>query len=84
MPEKADVPAITFRMETLRKQSGTTRALKLFAYDIRKIVETQPLPEYGLRLSRDGKHELVTLYRDLAKPGRKKRGFRLSVIKTPP
>ena len=69
VPEKADVPAITFRMETLRRQSGTTRALKLFAYDIRKIAETQPLPEYGLRLSRDGKHELVTLYRDLASPG---------------
>ena len=76
VPEKADVPAITFRMETLRKQSGTTRALKLFAYDIRKIAEAQPLPEYGLRLSRDGKLELVTLYRDITKPGRTKRGFR--------
>ena len=42
-------------METLRRQSGTTRVLKLFAYDIRKIAETQPLPEYGLRIGRDGK-----------------------------
>ena len=73
------MPAITFRMETLRKQSGTTRALKLFAYDIRKIAEAQPLPEYGLRLSRDGKLELVTLYREITKPGRTKRGFRPSV-----
>jgi hypothetical protein len=28
------------------------------------------LPEYGLRIDREGKHELVTLYRDHAKPPR--------------
>jgi plasmid replication initiation protein len=84
VPEKAAPPAITFRMKTLHQQSGTTRAEKLFAYDIRKIAETQPLPEYGLRIDRDGKHELVSLFRDPAKPGRFPRGFRLSVIKPRP
>ena len=80
VPDKAEVPAISFRMDTLHKQSGTTRPLRMFAFDIRKIAERQPLPEYGIRISRDGKHELVTLYRDHAKPGRLPRGFRLSVI----
>ena len=47
VPEKADVPAITFRMETLHRQSGTTRPQRNFAIDIRKIAETQPLPEYS-------------------------------------
>ena len=84
VPEKADVPAITFRMETLRRQSGTTRVLKLFAYDIRKIAETQPLPEYCLRIGRDGKHELVTLFRDPVKPGRKQRRFRPVMVETLP
>jgi Replication initiator protein A len=63
VPEKADVPAITFRMQTLHQQSSTTRALKLFAYDVRKIADTQPLPEYSLRIGRDDRHELVTLPR---------------------
>ena len=80
VPDKAEVPAIHFRMDTLHKQSGTSRELKKFAFDIRKMAETQPLPEYGLRIERDGRHELVTLYRDKAKPGRVPRGFRLSVI----
>lgn len=37
VPEKADVPAIGFRMATLRRQSGTTRELKKFAFDLRRI-----------------------------------------------
>ena len=80
VPEKANVPATTFRMETLHRQSGTTRPQRNFAIDIRKIAETQHLPEYSLRIDRDGKHELVSLFRDPAKPGRFPRGFRLSVI----
>lgn len=80
VPDKAEVPAICFRMDTLHKQSGTTRERKLFAFDLRKIAERQPLPEYGLRIDRDGRNELVTLYRDKAKLGRVPRGFRLSVI----
>jgi plasmid replication initiation protein len=80
VPDKAEVPAIHFRMDTLHKQSGTTRPLRNFAGDIRKMAETQPLPEYGLRIDRDGKHELVTLYRDHGKPRRLPRGFkRLSI-----
>src|SRR5512132_180933 len=80
VPEKADAPAITFRMATLHRQSGTTRPQRNFAIDIRKIAETQLLPEYSLRIDRAGKHELVSLFRDPAKPGRFPRGFRLSVI----
>ena len=71
-------------METLHRQSGTTRQQKNFAFDIRKIAETQPLPEYSLRIDRNGKHELVNLFRDPAKPGRFPRGFRLSVVKPLP
>jgi hypothetical protein len=67
-------------MEILHRQSGTTRPQRNFAIDIRKIAETQHLPEYSLRIDRDGKHELVSLFRDPAKPGRFPRGFRLSVI----
>jgi hypothetical protein len=43
VPEKADVPAIAFQMP-LHQQSGTTRVLKLFAYDVKKIADSQPLP----------------------------------------
>lgn len=80
VPDKADLPAITFRMETLHKQSGTTRPLRNFAIDIRKMAERQPLPEYGISVRKEGKHEMVTLYRDKAKPGRMPRGFRMTVI----
>jgi plasmid replication initiation protein len=80
VPEKAEPPAIAFRMDTLRRQSGTTRVLKLFAYDVRRIAEQQPLPEYGLRVERDGRHELVTLSRDPNKPRRPRRGFRPLLI----
>ncbi len=80
VPDKAEVPAIHFRTDTLHRQSGTTRPLRNFAGDIRKLAEKQPLPEYGLRIDRDGKHELVTLYRDHAKPPRVPRGLKLAVI----
>lgn len=76
VPDKADVPAIHFRMDTLHERSGTTRPLKKFAFDIRKMAEKQPLPEYGLSISRDGKHELVILYRDKTKPVRLPRGLK--------
>ena len=80
VPDKAEVPAIPFRMDTLHKQSGVTDVKRNFALKLRQIAETQPLPEYGLRIDRDGRNELVTLYRDKAKLGRVPRGFRLSVI----
>ena len=50
VPDKAEPPAIRFKMETLHERSGVTRDLKLFAFDIRKIAETQPLPEYGIQM----------------------------------
>ena len=52
----------------------------MFAFDIRRIAEHQPLPEYGLRVARDGKYELVTLCRDPSKPRRPRRGFRPLLI----
>jgi plasmid replication initiation protein len=80
VPDKAEIPAIHFRMDTLHERSGTTRPLRMFAFDIRKMAGSQPLPEYGLRINREGKHELVTLYRDHAKPPRVPRGLKLAVM----
>jgi plasmid replication initiation protein len=80
VPDKAEVPAIHFRMDTLHDRSGSSRPLRNFAVDIRKMAKTQPLPEYGLRIDRDGKHELVTLYRDHGKTPRVPRGLKLRVI----
>lgn len=80
VPDKAEVPAIHFRMETLHERSGSTRPLKKFAFDIRKLAGSQPLPEYGVRIDREGKHELVTLYRDHGKPRRLPRGFKRLAI----
>lgn len=80
VPDRAEVPAIHFRMETLHERSGTTRPLRMFAFDIRKMAESQPLPEYGLKVERNGKHELVTLYRDHAKPCRLPRGMKRIMI----
>ena len=82
VPDKAEPPAIRFKMETLHARSGVTRDLRRFAFDIRKIAETQPLPEYGVQIEyRKGRRELVTLYRDKAKPCRPPRGRRLKTIR---
>jgi len=80
VPDKAEVPAIPFRMETLHLRSGSTRPLRNFARRIRKMAGSQPLPEYGVRIDREGKHELVTLYRDHGKPCRLPRGFKRLAI----
>jgi hypothetical protein len=42
-------------MDNLRHQSGTTQALKLFAYNLRRMAEHQLLPEYGLKIRREGR-----------------------------
>lgn len=76
VPEKADFPGFSFRMETLHKRSGSTRPLRNFALDVRRIAERQPLPEYDVIINRNGPHELVTLIRNGAKPGRLPRGVR--------
>ena len=82
VPDKAEPPAIRFKMETLHERSGVTRDLKLFAFDIRKLAETQPLPEYGIQIEyRKGRREIVTLYRDKAKPCRPPRGRRLATVR---
>jgi plasmid replication initiation protein len=82
VPDKAEAPMIRFKMETLHARSGVTNTLRRFAFDIRKIAATQPLPEYGIQVEyRKGQRELVTLYRDKAKPCRPPRGRRLKTIR---
>ena len=80
VPDKAEVPAIPFRMDTLYERSGVIEPKRNFARRIRKMAGSQPLPEYGLRIDRDGKNELVTLYRDRSKAPRVPRGLKLRVI----
>lgn len=77
VPDRSVDAAINFRMETLYKRSGSTRPLRNFAGDIRKIAERQGLPEYGVYVHSDGRSELVTLFRDLNKPRRLPRGVRV-------
>jgi hypothetical protein len=42
------------------------------------MAERQPLPEYSISIRHEGKHEVIALYRDMAKPGRVPRGYRLA------
>jgi plasmid replication initiation protein len=65
-----------FRMETLHERSGTSRPLKKFAFDLRRMAAAQTLPEYGIKIVRDGKAEGVVLYRDHQKLRRPPRGFK--------
>lgn len=76
VPDNGAFPGFSFRMETLYKRSGSTRPLRNFAIDVRRIAEHQPLPEYDVSISRDRRSELVTLVRSGAKPGRPPRGLR--------
>jgi plasmid replication initiation protein len=80
VPDKAEVPALHYRMDTLYERSGVIEPKRNFARRIRKMAESQPLPEYGVRIDRDGKHELVTLYRDHGKPCRLPRGLKRLTI----
>lgn len=79
VPDKAEVPAFSFRLETLHEQSGVTGLLKHFRARLKQTEQAQPLPEYGIRIDRKGRHELVILYRDRTKLGRLPRGFRLTL-----
>lgn len=74
VPDKADFPGISFRMETLLARSGSSRPLRNFAVDVRKIAERQSLPEYDIAINRDGPHELVTFVRNHGKSRRLPRG----------
>lgn len=80
VPDKADFPGISFRMETLFARSGLTGRLRWFRAKMEEIAEAQTLPEYNLVISRDGRHELVTLIRNRLKPGRLPRGVRKLAI----
>lgn len=74
-PEKANSPLIPFKMETLHHRSGSTRALRFFAADIRKIAEKQSLPEYSLAIHKKGRNELVYFMHDKTKRRRLPRAF---------
>ena len=76
VPDKADFPGISFRMETLFERSGLTGRLRKFRAKLEEISKAQTLPEYDVVISRDKRHELVTLIRNRAKPGRLPRGVR--------
>jgi plasmid replication initiation protein len=43
----------TVRLETLKKKIGTTAPLKKFRFNVRKLVETNHLPDYKIKLSGD-------------------------------
>jgi hypothetical protein len=70
VPEKMEPPEIRFRLETLFEVSGLAGRLRDFRSAIERIADDAPLPEYSVRVVRNRQHELVTLYRDHAKPGR--------------
>lgn len=74
VPEQANWPGISFRMETLFARSGLTGRLRKFRAKIEEISASQLLPEYDVLINREGPHELVTLVRNRAKPGRIPRG----------
>lgn len=80
VPDKADWPAISFRVETLFARSGLSGRLRKFRSKIEDLAERQPLPEYNVLIERDRGHELVTLIRNTAKPRRMPRGIRKLAI----
>jgi len=82
VPDSADNPIFSFRMETLFERSGLSGRLRKFRTKLEDIAARQPLPEYDVVITRDGKrHEMVTLVRNRAKPPRLPRGIpRLSVV----
>ena len=82
VPDRADAPLFAFRMETLFERSGLSGRMRQFRANLEDIAARQPLPEYDVVITRDGKrHEMVTLVRNRAKPPRLPRGIpRLSVV----
>lgn len=80
VPDKADIPVISFRMETLFARSGLSGRLRDFRTKLERIAECQPLPEYDIALYREGRNELVSLVRNRSKPGRVPRGIRKLAI----
>jgi len=80
VPDKADYPAISFRMETLFTRSGLSGRLRDFRVRLERVVTHQPLPEYDVVINRDRGHELVSFIRNKAKPPRLPRGIRKLAI----
>lgn len=70
VPEKVEPPEFRFRLETLFEVSGLNGRLRDFRSRIERIADEAPLPEYSVEIERDGRDEMVTLYRDPTKPGR--------------
>ncbi len=57
-----------FTMQRLHERSGSTRAMKDFAKDVRKVAAAQGVPEYRLDLIRGQTgEEVVSMIRDSAK-----------------
>lgn len=79
-----DTPTFCYRgfADTLHKRSGSSRPLRKFAHDVRKIAEKQGLPEYDVVVNRDGRSELVTLMHNKAKPRRLPRGVKRLLIES--
>lgn len=80
VPDKADAPSFKFRMDTLHKRSGVTSELKEFRRNLRKIEAANSMPEYGLKIVKDGRTEYVTLFRDKDKSKRPVRGRRREIM----
>lgn len=76
VPDKAEFPGISFRMDSLFARSGLSGRLRWFRAKLEDIEARQPLPEYDIGINRNGRHELVTLMRNRTKPGRLPRGVR--------
>ena len=64
VPDKAKIPSFKFRINTLHKRSGVTTELKEFRRNLRKIEASNSMPEYGLKIVKDGRAEYVILFRD--------------------
>jgi plasmid replication initiation protein len=80
VPDKADNPLFAFRMDTLFARSGLSGRQRKFRAKLEDIAERQPLPEYDVVITRDKRHELVTLVKNRAKPPRLPRGVPRLVI----
>jgi len=80
VPDKADNPLFAFRMDTLFDRSGLSGRQRWFRGKLEDIAARQPLPEYDVVITRDKRHELVTLVKNRAKPPRLPRGVPRLVI----
>jgi hypothetical protein len=67
-------------MDTLHRRSGVTSELKGFRRNLRKIEAANSMPEYSIKIVKDGRAEYVTLFRDKDKSKRPVRGRRRQIM----